>query len=124
MSWKPNSYLTETQPNDHRFASQADIVINPVTLAANQVLEAGSVLGRVTATGEYVLSLAAASDGSQVPSVVLVSDCDTTVGASVLHVYEAAHLLTTFVKLGAGHTLASVRDQLRLGGIHLSSPAW
>lgn len=42
-----------------------------ITIAAGEVLAAGSVLGEVTASEEFKLSAAAAEDGSQTPSVVL-----------------------------------------------------
>ena len=121
--FNPKSVETQTQNWDFRFASQKDIVINKVTLAENQDLQEGSVLGKVTATGEYVLSVAAATDGSQVPSVVLVDNAKTASGETPdVPVYESAHLHTTFLKFGAGHDATTVREALREKGIFISPP--
>ena len=52
-----------------------------VTLLENSGdLKRGTVLGRVTASGKYAPYAVAASDGTQVPLAVLVSD--TVIGAS------------------------------------------
>ncbi|MFX8266495.1 head decoration protein, partial [Acinetobacter baumannii] len=47
------------------------------TLKGGQQLVAGSVLGRITASGLLVLSNAAAGDGSQVPMAILCEDVMT-----------------------------------------------
>ncbi len=44
----------------------------------NKTLYAGSVLGKLTATGKYVLSAISGSDGSQVASAVLLEDVVVT----------------------------------------------
>ncbi|WP_109464400.1 head decoration protein [Albibacillus kandeliae] len=45
-----------------------------VTIAAGADLESGSVLGKVTATGKYVLSEEDAADGSEDAAAVLLND--------------------------------------------------
>lgn len=82
-------------------------------IAAGQTLVAGSVLGQVTAGGEYKLSASAASDGSQAPTVVLDEAIDTTAGAAPGVLRLTGEVLGTALTLGAGHTLASVKAALR-----------
>ena len=53
--------------HNHLFMPGRDTELRPVKIAAGQMLQAGSVMGRITASQEYVLSDASASDGSQVP---------------------------------------------------------
>jgi hypothetical protein len=45
-----------------------------ITVAAGANLTLGTVLGRVTASGKYVILAPAASDGSQTASAVLLGD--------------------------------------------------
>lgn len=44
-----------------------------ITVASGADLKIGSVLGKITASGKYVISLPGASDGSQTPAAVLVT---------------------------------------------------
>lgn len=50
----------------------------PVQYAIGQQLIIGAVLGQITLTGQYILSVKTATDGSQVPSAVAVEPVDTT----------------------------------------------
>jgi hypothetical protein len=54
-----------------------------VTLASEQNLKLGSVLGKVTASGEYKLVNRAATDGSQEPYCVLMEDVNATDSTAV-----------------------------------------
>lgn len=87
-----------------------------VTIAVGQNLTRGAVVGRVTATGAYVLSASAAADGSQTPLGILADDCNATAAARTAPVYFtgefAAHLLT----FGAGHSAATVDAGFRVAG--------
>ena len=46
--------------------------------AADTTYEIGTVLGKVTATGKYVISDSAATDGSEVPAGIVVEQVDLT----------------------------------------------
>ena len=65
------------------------------------------------------LAAAAATDGSAVPAVVLAHDADASAGPVEVIAYTRADVLEDALSLGAGHTLASVREPLRLRGITL-----
>lgn len=49
-----------------------------VTVASGQNLPLGAVVGTITATGKVKRFDPSATDGSQVPSGVLLADCDAT----------------------------------------------
>jgi len=109
--------ITRLQPP--RFASpNPNVLTVQVTVAQGQVLEAGSVLGRL-GSGQVALSLAAAENGSEVPRFVLVDDVDATAGAVKTLAYSAGHFDRRFLKFGAGHTAANAYDALRAVGIHI-----
>lgn len=80
----------------------------PMTIAASQTLDALSVLGRVTATGELTLSDAGAADGSETPVAILLAATDTTGGAAQAPVYVAGCFNPEMLVYGAGHDAASV----------------
>jgi hypothetical protein len=70
------------------------------------VLARGTLLGKITATGEYVLSLAAAADGSQVPDAVLLETVDATAADVVAAIAVAGKFAIQGMTFGAGHTAA------------------
>lgn len=82
-------------------------------IAAGQQLVRGSVLGKVTADGQYKLSESAADDGSEVPVVVLDIDIDTTGGAAPAPLMLTGEVLGSELTLGTGHTVAAVKTALR-----------
>ncbi|PHR90443.1 MAG: hypothetical protein COA80_16185 [Leeuwenhoekiella sp.] len=69
------------------------------------------------AVTKHKLSLKAATDGSQAPDTVLAYDCDATGGDVEAIAYETATVVAGALMLGTGHTIASIREPLRLKGI-------
>ncbi|MHB1170011.1 MAG: head decoration protein [Longimicrobiales bacterium] len=95
-------------------------VVKTVTLeGGNGVVAKGSVLGRVTASSEYKLSLAAAEDGSEAVKVILLEETDTTGGDVEAAVYLTGEFNPNDLVFGAGHTAASAEDALRALSIFL-----
>lgn len=81
----------------------------PAVIAAGQVLRRGAVVGQVTATKQWVLSLAAANDGSQTPKGIMPFRVDATAEAKNAAVYVAGgRFINSSLILGAGHTLDTV----------------
>ena len=74
-------------------------------------------------SGEYVKSLAASVDGSQTPRVILTEDIDATSAAVNTVAYETGDFVESFLILGTGHTIASIREGLRARGIFISAEA-
>lgn len=107
-------FRTDTFTPDRLIADDADDIIGKgIVLAAGQNLVRGSVLGKVTATGKYVLATAAANDGSQNPSVVLADDCDASLADSPAIAYFSGTFNSAALTLGAGMTAPVVADALR-----------
>lgn len=90
-----------------------------VTIASGQNLTKGSVLGKITADGKYILSASAANNGSEVPDVILAEDIDATNAEAQAVVYFSGEFNTKALKLGAGHTIQSISAELRLRNITL-----
>jgi hypothetical protein len=117
----PN-FSTATSPApDPLFAGELYRVTTEVTISSGQNLARGAVVGRITATGEYVLSAAAAGDGSQTPVGILVQDTDATAADTKASIYRTGEFNEDEVILGAGHSIASIRDGLEAKQIYLKS---
>lgn len=54
-----------------------------VTVPANTTLEAGTILGKISASGKYVRHNAAAVDGSEAEAAILYETLTNTTGAGV-----------------------------------------
>ena len=95
------------------------LVARKVTVLSGQVLARGAVLGTITASGKAILSLAAAADGSQTPDLILAEPVDATGGDVPALAYERGDFNSGALTMGAGHTVASIREGLRAKGITL-----
>lgn len=103
----------ETFIPDQLIAGHHQLVTDNVTVLAGQVFPRGAVLGRITASGKYVVALAAAADGSQNPAVVAVDNVDATAGDVTTGVYLAGGFNGAALTLGTGITLAAATAALR-----------
>lgn len=70
-------------------------------------------------SGRYVLSLAAATNGSQVPDLILAEDTDASAADKATVAYHAGQFIESALVLGAGQTADSIREGLRVKGIQL-----
>lgn len=100
------------------------------TLTGGAKYLAGSVLGRVTATGKLVLSASAAGDGSQTPIAVLPHDvaayaADGVTGEDkTVAVLVEGYVNETALVFGAGHSIATVKPLLRATGVQMRAPGY
>ena len=108
-----------TYAPDVLLAGEQPRVSKVVTIASSAALLRGAVLGRITASDKYILSLSAASDGSQVPKAILAADADASGGDVTAPVFFTGEFNEDALILGTAHTLASIRDGLRQIGIFL-----
>ena len=99
----------ETFTPDNLIASGYPIETQEETFLAGEVVERGHVLGRVTASGKIRVSKTANADGSEVPVEVAVVDIDASAGDVVGPAYKSGGFRTSELKLGTGHTAASIR---------------
>ena len=93
-----------------------------ITLAAGAgALKRGALLGKIAASAEFTLSLAAAADGSEVPVAVLAEDADATTAAVPVPAYYWGTFNQGAITFGEGHTADDLRDGLRARGIDLKA---
>lgn len=122
MTFNPGLTSQGDENPDNLLAGDFDRETRTVTIVSGTAaLTRGAVLGRVTASGKYNLSLAAAGDGSEVPEAILAEDAD----ASAADVEAPVYLTGTFnedaITIGTGHTADSIRQGLRDKGIFLKT---
>lgn len=108
-SYDPNGLLVGENP----------VISRQITLITGQNLTRGAVLGKITASGKYTLSLSASADGSQVPDCVLAEDTNATAADKLTVAYFVAGVNESKLTIGTGHTAASIKEGLRVKDIHL-----
>lgn len=114
------SYSKNSYTPDNLIAGNADLLISrKVTIPSGQTLLRGALLGKITASGKYVLSLSGAADGSQTPDAVLAYDVGTTTADTEALIYVRGDFQAGAITYGTAHTAASVREGLRAKGINL-----
>lgn len=119
MDFTPRFQSEGTYATDLLVGGDHTIRTLGVTIASGQNLLRGALLGKVTATGKFILSLAAATDGSQNPVGILGEDVNATAGDVVSFEYVAGDFNSNSMTFGTGHTLASVREVLHGRSIYL-----
>ena len=95
------------------------LVGQKAVIITGENLVRGAVLGKITASDKYNLSLSAAIDGSEVPDMILAEDCDATAGDKEALIYARGDFNQNALTVGTGHTLASIKEGLRVKGIIL-----
>lgn len=77
-------HLQTTTEGAHAFEAVlsdfGSISRDKATVVSGQNLTAGTVLGRITASGKYTLHDPAAADGSQNATAILLADCNASAG--------------------------------------------
>ena len=106
---------------DQLIAGNHKLVTDSVTVLTGQALQRGAVLGRITASGKYVLALGAAVDGSQAPVAIAADYIDATAGDAIGGIYLAGEFNGAALTLGAGITLAAAAAALRPLSIYVKS---
>lgn len=80
-------------------------------------LAAGTVLGKITASGKLTPVDDAAGDGSQAPHCVLAEDADASAADAEAVVYYSGEFNENALVFGGDDTIADHRDALRDLGI-------
>lgn len=97
---------------DQLFAGHLKPVTDAITLGAGN-LQRGAVLGQVTATGNYILSVKTANDGSQIPSAILADAADATGGAVAAGAYLTGEFNVNALIFDASWTAATLKAAAR-----------
>ncbi|MCP4352297.1 MAG: head decoration protein [Desulfobacterales bacterium] len=100
---------TETYTPDTLVMAGFPEYAEPETIKSGETLTRGTVVGKITATGKIVKSLAAASDGSKDPIGILVEDVDASAADVIAPVYKAGVFNPDSLTLGTGHSEATVK---------------
>ncbi|EEQ05174.1 hypothetical protein yberc0001_14880 [Yersinia bercovieri ATCC 43970] len=79
----------------------------------------GTVMGKITVSGEYIKSAKDADDGSEVPVAILVDDVDTTATSQRGGLYLMGQFNQNRIIHDASWTLAELKTALRTYSIFL-----
>lgn len=111
-----------TYTPDALIAGDFPVRTEKATIISGQNLQRGALLGVITASGKYNLSLSAAGDGSNTPRAILAEDVDASGGDKEAIVYVSGDFNQDAITYGTGHTAASVKAGLRDFNIYLHAP--
>ena len=84
--------------------------------AAGAPLKRGTVLGRITASDKYVVSVATANDGSQVPATILPFDVDASAADVAAKGYFTGEYAGEVAIFDASWTIATLEAAFRKAG--------
>ena len=115
------SLRTETFDPDNLLMG-ADARAEEITLTDGEVVVRGHVLGRVTATGKYLISLNAAIDGSEIARVIAAEPLSPSGSDGLMLGYLEGSFNQDKVTLGTGQTIANTKDDLNDVNIYLLDP--
>ncbi|RYM47642.1 head decoration protein [Serratia proteamaculans] len=106
---------------DQLLSGPLQVVSDTVTIlaGAEAPYKRGTVLGVVTSSGKYTLSVATATDGSEVPQAILADDVNATVADTLAGVYLMAEINQNRITFDPSWTLATLKPALRPYGIFL-----
>jgi hypothetical protein len=114
------SYASTSYAPENLLAGDIDNLIGEkITVVSGQNLVRGTVIGKITASGKYTTSLSASTDGSQVPDFILAEDCNATAGEKIALAYSRGDFNAQGLTIGTGHTIASIKEGLRVKNIIL-----
>jgi hypothetical protein len=119
----PNFQSEGSFAYDNLLAGDFPRATKTVTLISGQNQPRGALLGKITASGKYTLSLAAAEDGSEVPCAVLGKATDASDGDLKTVVYQTGEFNEDAITYGTGHSksTAATVDACRERSIFLKS---
>jgi hypothetical protein len=115
------SFASAARSLDWLLAGDFPRVEAEVVIITGQVLAAGSVLGRITASDKWNLSLSAAGDGSEVPRAILMDAVDATGADKAGRVWLTGEFADEKLVFGTAHTIASTKTALAEKGIYLKA---
>ena len=94
-------------------AGDKPLVHRPVILNGGAALARGAILGRITSSDLYILSVATASDGSQNPIAVLAADADPSGGNITVPAYFEGEFAGELCTFDSSWTIATLQTALR-----------
>lgn len=94
----------------------------PATILDGETITRGMLLGQVTASGKFVESLAAATDGSQTPRAIASEALAPSGADEVTLIYVEGEFNEHEISFGTGHTAANTRQGLWDYNIYIVDP--
>ncbi|EPJ1886647.1 head decoration protein [Enterobacter asburiae] len=116
--WRPGMVQDLYVP-DQLVSGPLQLVTDTVTITGGKAYKRGTVLGVVTASGGYQLSVKTATDGSEVPSAILVDDVDATAGDVQGGVYLMGEFNGHRIIIDNSWTVETVAQALRPSSIFI-----
>lgn len=117
------AFRTETYDPDNLIAgNKPPAKAVPITLTDGEVVVRGSVLGRITATGKYLVSLNAAVDGSQVARAISAVAASPSGADATILAYVEGEFNQDKLTFGTGQTIANTKDDLLDKNIYIVDP--
>lgn len=104
---------------DQLISGPLQVVTDPGIIAQAGILKRGTILGMVTASGEYALSKKDATDGSEKPCAILVDNVNTTDGSVNGGLYLMGEFNQNHIIYDATWTVAELKTALRQLSIFL-----
>lgn len=104
---------------DQLISGPLQVVTDTGIIAKAGILKRGTILGKVKASGEYVLSKKDAEDGSEIPCAILVDNVNTAENSVSGGVYLMGEFNQNRIIFDATWTAAELKDALRLFSVFL-----
>lgn len=112
------SVVSSSTP-DNLFAGTYPVVEEGGTLLTGSVYPRGAVLGKVTASGKYIVCDTAAVDGSEAPVAILLDEVDATAADKLGPLALSGEFQEDALTLGGATTPADVKAALRILNTYL-----
>ncbi|MCB4615333.1 head decoration protein [Enterobacter asburiae] len=116
--WRPG-IVQDVYVPDQLVSGPLQLVTDTKTITGGKVYKRGTVLGVVTASGRYQPSVKTATDGSEVPSAILVDDVDATAGDVLGGVYLMGEFNGHRIIIDNSWTVETVAQALRPSSIFI-----
>ena len=105
-----NGFTTEGSVTADKLFDNFTVRLKGTVLSGQGVTLRGTAMGRITASGKWVKSLSASSDGSQIIRGIMLDTVDATSADVEGVIGRIGSCNGGAVTLGTGHTLASIFD--------------
>jgi hypothetical protein len=110
--WVPGMIQDVFVP-DQLISGPLQVVSETVTINAGANYARGTVLGQITATGAYTLSVKTAVDGSQNPSAILADQANAAAGSVTAGAYVMGEFNQNRLIFDPSWTLAQLQTAMR-----------
>jgi len=117
-AWQPYARQDTFIP-DQLINGNLQLVTKTVTIAAGEAYKRGTVLGCTSDTHLYGACVKTATDGTQIPTAILVDDVDATAGPVTAGVYLMGGFNQNRVTFHESWTLEGLTEELRNKSIFL-----